>query len=48
MKRRIQQWSWFGQFSPMARWRYWFLQEFVEKPWASGGKQKIKNYRLMK
>jgi len=47
MKRRIQQWSWFGSLSPMAQWRYWFLQEFVEKPWTDGGKQRIKNYRLM-
>src|SRR3990167_3372923 len=47
MKRRVQQWSWFREFSPMAQWRFWFLRGFVRKPWERGGKQRIKNYRLM-
>lgn len=41
LKRRIQQRSIFGRYSPMAYWRWWVLRHLVKRPWIEGGKVEV-------
>ena len=41
LKRRIQQRSLFGNYSPMAYWRWWALRYLVKRPWIEGGKVEV-------